>query len=116
MLTAVEAAAAIERGSLSCEGLLRACLERVAQRGPIIHAWSAIDPERAIARARDLDRTPRLGPLHGLPVGAKDVIATTDFPTRYGSPIYAPGEAPAGLARRGIRRGAAPGRCSACLR
>jgi Asp-tRNA(Asn)/Glu-tRNA(Gln) amidotransferase A subunit family amidase len=87
-MTALQAAAAIERGSLTCEALARACLERIAMREPFIHAWRELDPARTLARARELDRMPRRRPLHGLPVAVKDIIATTDFPTRHGSPIY----------------------------
>src|SRR5207245_1498329 len=36
----------------------------------------------------ELDRPSAPGPLHGLPVGVKDVIDTADMPTEYGSPIY----------------------------
>ena len=38
-MSALDAAAAIERGSLTCEALARACLERIATREPVIHAW-----------------------------------------------------------------------------
>jgi Asp-tRNA(Asn)/Glu-tRNA(Gln) amidotransferase A subunit family amidase len=44
--------------------------------------------EAAIAQARVRDRGPRLGPLHGVPVGIKDLMDTFDMPTGYGSPIY----------------------------
>jgi Asp-tRNA(Asn)/Glu-tRNA(Gln) amidotransferase A subunit family amidase len=88
-MTAVEAATAIERGSLTCEALARACLERIELREPIVHAWTVVDRAKTLARARELDRTPRRSLLHGLPVAVKDIIATTDFPTRYGSTLYA---------------------------
>ena len=88
-MSAVDASAAIERGSLTCEALARACLERIATREPIVHAWRELDADRMLTRARALDRAQRQGPLHGLPVAIKDIIATADFPTRYGSSIYA---------------------------
>ena len=46
------------------------------------------DPELAIEQARACDRGPRRGPLHGVPVGVKDVIDTADMPTDCNSPIY----------------------------
>lgn len=88
-MSALEAAAAIERGTLTCEALARACLERIDAREPVVHAWREIDAARTLARARELDRQPRRGPLHGIPVAIKDIIATADLPTRHGSPIYA---------------------------
>jgi Asp-tRNA(Asn)/Glu-tRNA(Gln) amidotransferase A subunit family amidase len=66
-------------------------LERIAAREDDLHAWAHLDPERALARARELDALPAAdrGPLHGLPVGVKDIIDTADLPTEHGSPIYA---------------------------
>jgi Asp-tRNA(Asn)/Glu-tRNA(Gln) amidotransferase A subunit family amidase len=92
-LTAVAAATAIERGTLTCEALVRACVERIAEREPVVHAWQSLDVDRAIAYARELDHSPRRGLLHGIPVAVKDIIATADFPTTHGSSIYA-GHAP----------------------
>src|SRR5690606_12535876 len=69
--------------------LMRSCLARVAEREPEIGAWVHIDPEAALAAARALDREAPRGPLHGVPVGVKDIIDTADMPTRMGSPIYA---------------------------
>lgn len=53
-----------------------------------MHAFAHLDPERVLAQARELDRGAVRGPLHGLPLGVKDVIDTFDAPTEYGSPIY----------------------------
>ena len=88
-MTALSAVTAIEHGALTCEALARACLARIAAREPIVRAWRELDPQRLLARARELDRGPRIGLLHGLPVAIKDIIATADLPTRHGSPIYA---------------------------
>jgi len=87
-LGAAEAAAAIRDGRLSSEALVRACLERLAAREPEVHAWVHVDPAECLRRARDLDRIPRMGPLHGVPIGVKDVFDTFGMPTRYGSRIY----------------------------
>ncbi len=81
--------AALGSRQLSAETLARACLERAAELEPTLHAFFHLDPERVLAQARELDRGPVRGPLHGLPLGIKDVIDTADMPTTYGSPIYA---------------------------
>jgi Asp-tRNA(Asn)/Glu-tRNA(Gln) amidotransferase A subunit family amidase len=87
-LTARDAAAAIAAGSLTAETLTRACLARIAEREPVTGAWIYLDPERAIAEARRRDQAGKRGPLHGVPIGVKDVMDTHDMPTGYGSPIY----------------------------
>ncbi len=88
-LSAVELAARLRRRELGALELVEACLARVAEREPSVHAWTVIDSERALEQARRLDAGPVRGPLHGLPIGVKDIIATADFVTAYGSPIYA---------------------------
>ena len=88
-LNAWEAAEAIAAGNLTSEALVRACLARIDARDAAISAWTHLDPEQALAQARDRDRAPAGGPLHGVPVGIKDIIDTVDMPTTYGSPIYA---------------------------
>ncbi len=86
--SAGEAARAIAAGEITSEALVRACLDRIAAREHVVKAWAAIDFDHALAMARASDRTPRRGPLHGVPIGVKDVLATHDFPTQMGSPIY----------------------------
>src|SRR4051812_24935252 len=88
-MSALQAAAAMERGALTCEALACACLARIEAREPVVQAWREIDAARTLAAARDLDRQTRRGPLHGIPIAVKDIIATADLPTRHGSPIYA---------------------------
>ncbi|MSP52343.1 MAG: amidase [Alphaproteobacteria bacterium] len=87
-LTAAEAAAAIATRRLTSEALVRACLHRIEQNEPSIHAWAHLDPERSIAEARARDATVSIGPLHGVPVGIKDIINTKDFPTEHNSLAY----------------------------
>jgi Asp-tRNA(Asn)/Glu-tRNA(Gln) amidotransferase A subunit family amidase len=70
------------------EALVAACLERIAEREPEVHAWAYLDAERALAEARQRDREAPRSPLHGVPVGIKDAIDTADMPTEYNSPIY----------------------------
>jgi Asp-tRNA(Asn)/Glu-tRNA(Gln) amidotransferase A subunit family amidase len=87
-LTAAEAAARIRDKTLTSEALVRSCLERIAERDPEVRAWTHVDPAHAIAQARELDKRPVAGPLHGLPFGVKDVIDTADMPTTNNSPHY----------------------------
>lgn len=87
-LSAAEAARRIERGELTSEALVASCLERIAAREEEVRAWAFVDKPHALAQARALDRAPRRSPLHGIPVGIKDVIDTAELPTEYNSPIY----------------------------
>ena len=87
--SASAAAAAIRTGEVSSEDVVAACLERIAARDDEVHAWTHVDPGGALAEARRRDATPASGPLHGVPVGIKDLIDTADAPTAYGSPIHA---------------------------
>lgn len=88
-LSATDALARLRHGSLTSERLTEACLARITAREPIVHAWSHIDRDHALATARALDAVPAAerGPLHGLPIGIKDVLLTRDMPTQYGSKL-----------------------------
>ena len=72
----------------SAEERVRECLERIDAWEGELRAWAWLDPDAALAQARARDAEAPRGPLHGLPVGVKDVIDTADMPTAYGSPIY----------------------------
>ena len=86
-LSAAEAIAALGSGALTAEALMQACLERAEERKSV-QAWTWLDPEQALAQAREADRPGRPGLLAGLPIGVKDIIDTVDMPTEHGSPIY----------------------------
>ena len=96
-LSATDAARTIADGAITAEQLLEACLERVREADPQVQAWAHLDAEhaRAQARARDEERREgrAIGPLHGVPVGIKDIIDTHDLPTEDGTPLHA-GRAP----------------------
>ncbi|MBU8875775.1 amidase [Reyranella sp. MMS21-HV4-11] len=86
-ITAVEAVAAIEAGTLTSEKLVRDCLDRIAERDDVVKAWVHLDPDQAIAQARAADAASG-GLLCGIPVGVKDIIDTYDMPTGHNSPIF----------------------------
>jgi Asp-tRNA(Asn)/Glu-tRNA(Gln) amidotransferase A subunit family amidase len=92
-VTAAEAAAAIRTGALSSVELVGSCLERISALEPSIGAWAFLDPEHALAQAEAADRRraagDRLGPLHGVPVGIKDIFDTADMPTENGTVLHA---------------------------
>jgi amidase len=91
-LTALEARRLIGRKALSPVELLESCLTRVAAVNPAVNAMVALDTDRARATARQAEaavmRGETLGPLHGLPVGIKDLDETAGLRTTYGSPIF----------------------------
>jgi Asp-tRNA(Asn)/Glu-tRNA(Gln) amidotransferase A subunit family amidase len=92
-LSAADAARAIRDGAISSEQLMESCLARVREVEDEVQAWQFLDPEHALtqARARDQDRREGrpVGPLHGVPVGIKDIIDTTDMPTEDGTVLHA---------------------------
>jgi Asp-tRNA(Asn)/Glu-tRNA(Gln) amidotransferase A subunit family amidase len=88
-LPAWRAAELLTSRELSATDLMRACLDRVLERDADVRAFAHLDPDAALAQARALDAGPIRGPLHGLPLGVKDLFDTVDMPTSYGSPIYA---------------------------
>ncbi len=90
--TACEAAMAIRQGRLTSVRLVQACLDRIADVEPTVEAWSFLDPPYTIAQAeaRDCARMEGkpLGPLHGIPVGVKDIFDTADMPTENGTVLH----------------------------
>ena len=87
-----EAARAIRDGSLKSEELVKSCLKRIDEFEPSVQAWTHINPEHALEQARAADKrhydNAPSGPLNGVPVGIKDIIDTSDYPTEFGSPIH----------------------------
>jgi Asp-tRNA(Asn)/Glu-tRNA(Gln) amidotransferase A subunit family amidase len=91
-LSAVEAASAIRAGSLTSEQLTAACLDRIAARDLAVQAWAHLIPEVALSQARAADaakaRGGKLGALHGVPVGIKDIVDTLEWPTEQGTAVF----------------------------
>lgn len=91
--TALEAVQAVRDGRASAEEVVQGCLARIRADEGRVQAWAFVDEEHALRQAREADAARRegrpTGPLHGLPVGVKDIIDTEDMPTECGTPIHA---------------------------
>ncbi len=81
----------LRQGEVSCVDILNACLEQVDEWESKVHAWVVLDREGAMEQARALDDELRSGndrgPLHGIPIGVKDIIDVRGLPLGWGSPI-----------------------------
>lgn len=90
-LTATEAARKIRKGEITSEELVKACLNRIKEIDDTVHAWVHLDPKYALEQARILDSQRSsggpVGPLHGIPVGIKDIFNTKNLPTENGTII-----------------------------
>ena len=97
-LSACDAVRAIRDGQVSVVDFAEACLARIREAEPTVQAWAFLDPEHVLAQARALDDYRKAGnptgPLHGVPVGVKDIIDTGDMPTEDGTILHA-GRTPA---------------------
>ena len=93
LLGAAEAADALADGRISSEELVAACIARIRAEEERVQAWAFFDAEHALGQARAADLRRRegkpLGPLHGIPVGIKDIIDTDDMPTEDGTVLHA---------------------------
>ncbi|MET8353400.1 Asp-tRNA(Asn)/Glu-tRNA(Gln) amidotransferase subunit GatA [Micromonospora sp. NPDC005206] len=90
-MTAVEIAALVAGGEASAVEVTRAHLDRIAAVDDRVHAFLHVDTDGALATARAVDERraagEELGPLAGVPVAVKDVLATRGVPTTVGSKI-----------------------------
>lgn len=79
----------IESRRVSPVEVTEAYLERIRQLNPQIHSYITVMEEHSIAAARhaeqEIQRGRYLGPLHGVPIGLKDIIYTKGVPTTSGS-------------------------------
>lgn len=92
MRTIQKASEDLRQGRLSAVALLEECLARIDKLEPLIKAWVLVDRERAMEEARRCDRELQgghwRGPLHGIPLGIKDIIDVFDWPTACGSKLW----------------------------
>jgi aspartyl-tRNA(Asn)/glutamyl-tRNA(Gln) amidotransferase subunit A len=83
--TIAEAAKQIAAKALSPVELTKACLDRVHKLDKRLHAFVHLTEERALAEARDAEAAIMTGgsksPLHGIPIGLKDIVDTKGIPT-----------------------------------
>ncbi len=91
--TITAASELIRKGELTPSELLEQCLARIDRFERKIHAWVYLDREGARVDAQrltdELKRGQNRGPLHGIPVGIKDIIDVFDMPTGCGSKLWA---------------------------
>lgn len=91
--TATDLIPKIRAGEVTSEELVKDCLNQIDATDGVVQAWVHLDEAQALAQAKELDEVRQngrpMGPLHGIPVGIKDILDTVDMPTAYGSPIYA---------------------------
>jgi Asp-tRNA(Asn)/Glu-tRNA(Gln) amidotransferase A subunit family amidase len=92
-LSASEAAKKILDGQITSVELTDACLERIRETDAGIGAWAFLDPDLVRKQALAMDDLRRrgrpVGPLHGVPVGVKDIFDTKDMPTAWGVEQFA---------------------------
>jgi Asp-tRNA(Asn)/Glu-tRNA(Gln) amidotransferase A subunit family amidase len=92
-LSLVQAARDIAEGRITSSELVEDCLTRIEEVDPPVEAWAFLNRDHALSQARALDDQRRhgrpLGPLHGVPIGVKDIFDTGDMPTEFGSPYWA---------------------------
>ena len=83
-------AALIRARLVSCVELATLALDRLARVDPLLHCVVTATTDRALAQARAFDEELAgghwRGPLHGIPWGAKDLLAVRGYPTTWGTP------------------------------
>ncbi|MDZ4780974.1 MAG: amidase [Planctomycetia bacterium] len=82
-----------KRGALRPIDLVDRCLASIKQHEPAIHAWVKVDERGARQAAQalgdELERGQSRGPLHGIPIGIKDIFDVAGWPTKAGSSLRA---------------------------
>src|SRR5438094_4226409 len=91
-LPAADLAAAIARRKISPVDAVKAVLDAIDEKKPL-NAWVTVDADAALKAARAAERAAmrrgaRLGPLHGVPFGVKDLVITKGVRTTFGTPLY----------------------------
>ncbi len=91
-LTVAELSELVRTRAVSSEELTRLSLARFRQHDGALSCVVNLTEERALQQARTADAEIAAGrwrgPLHGIPWGAKDLLAVPGYPTTWGSPIY----------------------------
>jgi aspartyl-tRNA(Asn)/glutamyl-tRNA(Gln) amidotransferase subunit A len=93
LFTITELGAAFRARRLSPVEATQLCLDRIARLDPTLHAFLAVTPELALEQARaataELERGHDRGPLHGVPIGLKDLIDVAGQATTAASAVFA---------------------------
>ena len=92
MNTILELSAALRKRQLSPVELTRDCLERIERLNPALNAFILVTAELAMEQAQraenEIAHGKWRGPLHGIPIGLKDLIDTAGIPTTAASELY----------------------------
>ncbi len=82
-------AAQVRRNETTPAELVQRYLDRIGDSDPAVEAWLSVDRDGALAAAEQLGAEARTGnfrgPLHGIPIGVKDIIDVAGWPTRCNS-------------------------------
>jgi aspartyl-tRNA(Asn)/glutamyl-tRNA(Gln) amidotransferase subunit A len=88
-LPAVELGGRIRARKLSPVELTEGYLDRIRRHAPTLHAFATVTEDLALEEARraerEVSRGISRGPLHGVPYGAKDLLATAGIRTTWGA-------------------------------
>ena len=91
--TITELAAAYRARTLSPVEVTQAMLARIDRLDPALHSYLTLTPEIALAQARqaeaEIGRGAWRGPMHGVPIGIKDLCNTAGVRTTWGTTILA---------------------------
>ena len=90
-LSANELVEKLKSGEISCLEACKAYINRINKFEKEVKAWAYIDKKTILEKAEEKDEFRKsgkpLGPLHGLPIGVKDIIGTEDMPTECGTSL-----------------------------
>jgi aspartyl-tRNA(Asn)/glutamyl-tRNA(Gln) amidotransferase subunit A len=91
-MSILELAEQLRRGEVSPVELTQECLARIEKQNPALNAFNLVTAESALAEARDAEKEIKAGkvrsPLHGIPIGLKDLIDTAGVRTTAGSELF----------------------------
>ena len=88
-VSAIELAEKLKSGEISCVDACKEYISRIDKFEKDVKAWAYFDKKLLLEKAEEKDEYRKsgkpLGPLHGLPIGIKDIIGTQDMPTECGT-------------------------------